>query len=101
MCTAIMYMAIAGRCTRPHACAMKLTFPSLGFSALRMYAIYNRSKRVLAIVLIMGLINPLVNIVSRLSVPATGFSLVGSITTLPFHSKQCRHHFKDVERRAA
>ncbi|GJE93316.1 hypothetical protein PsYK624_094750 [Phanerochaete sordida] len=33
-----------------------------GFSALRMYAIYNKSRRVLVIVLLMGLVNPCVSI---------------------------------------
>lgn len=43
-CTILMYIAIAG------------------FSALRMYAIYNKSRRVLAVVLVMGIVNPCVSI---------------------------------------
>ena len=38
----------------------------VGFSALRMYAIYEKDRRILACVLTLGLVNPCVNIVSIL-----------------------------------
>ncbi|KZT07034.1 uncharacterized protein LAESUDRAFT_652262, partial [Laetiporus sulphureus 93-53] len=42
--------------------------PTVTFAALRVYEIYNGSKSVFALVLLMSLVNPILTLVSRLNV---------------------------------
>lgn len=94
--TILMYLSIAGTYVYPISFSDVLT-PS-GFSALRMYAIYGRDRRILSLVTVMGVINPIVNIVGYLLSRGLRILIDFSIITLRSHSKQCPLRLPAVDR---
>lgn len=76
---------------------------SIGFSALRMYAIYNKSRRVLALLLLMGIVNPCVSIVGLFAQhPSQLLMLLAtdSIIARRSLSKRCHRHSEGVDSKA-
>lgn len=70
--TILMYLSIAG--TSVDSISFSYVLRPSGFSALRMYAIYGRDRRILSLVTVMGVINPIVNIVGYLPLPRSPFT---------------------------
>lgn len=61
----VISVSATGKCCTASSCAMKpRQNTSIGFVALRVYALHNKSRVLFAIVLVLGMLNPAIFIVS-------------------------------------